>query len=78
MFRVGVEPPKELRGGGFLQLDGGNKAQYVVPVGCDERRFDIPIGEQLIAMLRIIGKYLSGLRKLKHVIVLTAGFETQL
>ena len=25
-----------------------------------------------------IGKYLSGLRKLKHVIVFTAGFETQL
>jgi hypothetical protein len=41
LFRVGVESSEELRGGGFFQLDGGNEAQDLVPLGFDERRFDI-------------------------------------
>lgn len=31
LFRVGVEPAKDIRGGGFLQFDGGDKAQDIVP-----------------------------------------------
>ena len=38
-----------------------------------EQSFDI-----VKALLAHIGKYLSGLRKLDHVLVLKAGFETQL
>ena len=31
LFRVGVEPAKDIRGSRFLQFDGGDKAQDIVP-----------------------------------------------
>jgi hypothetical protein len=43
-----------LGGGGFLQLDGGIEAQYLVPLGFAERRFDVPIGQQLMALLLVL------------------------
>src|SRR6266446_1025914 len=54
LFRVGVQSSKELGGGSFLQLDGGNEAQHLVPLGFDEECVDIPIRQQLIALLRIL------------------------
>ena len=49
--RIGVEPPEQLGGGRFLQFDGGNEAEHLVPLRFNEGLFDIPIGEELVALL---------------------------
>src|SRR4029453_10281790 len=54
VFRVGIQPSKELGGGCLLQLNGGNEAQHLVPLGVDEGGVDIPIGQQIIALLCVL------------------------
>jgi hypothetical protein len=35
LLRIGIEPPKKLRGCRLLQLDGGDKSQNLIPLGFD-------------------------------------------
>ena len=52
--RIGVEPPEQLGGGRFLQFDGGNEAEHLVPLRFNEGLFDIPIGQQRVALLGVL------------------------
>jgi hypothetical protein len=55
--RIGVEPPEQLGSGRFLQLDGGNEAEHLVPLRFNEGLFDIPIGEELVALLFVFTSF---------------------
>ena len=51
LLRIGIEPPKELRGRGLLQLDRRDKSQNLIPLRFDEGFFDVAIREELVALL---------------------------
>ena len=51
--RVGVEPFEQLGGRGFLQLDGRDKAENLVPLGGDLLDLDRGVGDEFVAVGRI-------------------------
>lgn len=64
LLRVGIESPKELRGGCLLQLDRGDKPQNLIPLGLNEGFFDVAIREEFIALLFLLAPFAEAIELL--------------